>query len=67
MMGLEDMSTHFLQRKNFRHGNTWSMERDSTIIQSRCDYIFEKKTITDTVWIADTRQQTQTNIKETDW
>jgi hypothetical protein len=25
-LGLEDMSTHFLPRMNFRHGNTWSME-----------------------------------------
>jgi endonuclease/exonuclease/phosphatase family metal-dependent hydrolase len=38
--GLEDMSTHFLQRRNFRHGNTWSMEREGILLQSRCDYIF---------------------------
>jgi hypothetical protein len=31
-LGLEDMSTHFLPRKTFRHGNTWSMEREGTII-----------------------------------
>jgi hypothetical protein len=36
---LEDMSKHFIQRRRFRHGNTWSMERDGTILQSRCDYI----------------------------
>jgi hypothetical protein len=35
-LGLEDMSTHFLQCNRFRHGNTWhSMERDSSIIASR--------------------------------
>jgi hypothetical protein len=33
------MSTHFLPRMNFRHGNTWSMEWEGTIIRSRCDYI----------------------------
>jgi hypothetical protein len=38
-LGLEDMSTHFLQRKNFQHGNTWSMEREGDLIQSRCNYI----------------------------
>jgi exonuclease III len=37
-LGLEDMSTHFLQRKKFRHGNTWQMGREGNIIQSRCDY-----------------------------
>jgi hypothetical protein len=38
-LGLEDMSTHFLRRKNFRHDNTWQCEREGNIIQSRCDYI----------------------------
>jgi hypothetical protein len=38
-LGLEDMSKHFIQRRRFRHGNTWNMERDGTILQSRCDYI----------------------------
>jgi hypothetical protein len=38
-LGLEDMATHFIQRKTFRHGNTWSMEREGTLLQSRCDYI----------------------------
>lgn len=38
-LGLEDMSDHFLQRKNFRNGNTWHMEREGNTIQSRCDYI----------------------------
>jgi exonuclease III len=38
-LGLEDMAMHFTQRKNFRHGNTWSMEREGTLLQSRCDYI----------------------------
>jgi hypothetical protein len=38
-LGLEDMSGHFIQRQNFRHGNTWSMARDGIILQSRCNYI----------------------------
>jgi hypothetical protein len=33
------MAEHFIQRKSFRHGNTWSMEREGKILQSRCDYI----------------------------
>jgi hypothetical protein len=39
MLGLEDMASHFIQRKKFRHGNTWQMERDGNLVQSRCDYI----------------------------
>jgi hypothetical protein len=35
-LGHEDTSTHFIQRQN---GNTWSMEREGTTIQSCCDYI----------------------------
>jgi hypothetical protein len=38
-LGLDDMATHFIQRKSFRHGNTWSIEREGTLLQSRCDYI----------------------------
>jgi hypothetical protein len=38
-LGLEDMAAHFIQRKKFRHGNTWQMERDGTTLQSQCDYI----------------------------
>jgi hypothetical protein len=32
-LGLEDMSGHFIQRRNFRHGNTWSMERHGIILR----------------------------------
>jgi hypothetical protein len=38
-LGLEDMAMHFIQRKNFRHGNTWNMEREGTLLHSQCDYI----------------------------
>jgi hypothetical protein len=38
-LGLEDMSTHFRQRQQFWHGNTWQMEREGNIIRSKCDYI----------------------------
>jgi hypothetical protein len=38
-LGLEDMAAHFIQRKKFRHGNTWQMERDGTLLHSRCYYI----------------------------
>jgi hypothetical protein len=38
-LGLEDMSEHFIQRKNFRRGSTWSMVREGELLQSRCDYI----------------------------
>jgi hypothetical protein len=39
-MGLEDMSAHFIQRLNFRHGNTWLMVCNDTTLTSKCDYIF---------------------------
>jgi hypothetical protein len=38
-LGLEDMSTHFIQRQGFRHGNTWHMMREGTRLEARCDYI----------------------------
>jgi hypothetical protein len=34
-LGLEDMSTHFLQRVNFRHGNTWRLPRENTTMQTQ--------------------------------
>jgi hypothetical protein len=38
-LGLEDMSSHFLQRKGYCHGDTWHMLRNGQLISSRCDYI----------------------------
>jgi exonuclease III len=38
-LGLEDMSAHFIQRQGFRHGNTWHMMREGTMLKARCDYI----------------------------
>lgn len=37
--GLEDMLPHFLQRKAFRHNQTWWQYRRGTLNRSRCDYI----------------------------
>jgi exonuclease III len=38
-IGLEDMSSHFLQRTGYHHGETWHMLRNGQLISSRCDYI----------------------------
>jgi hypothetical protein len=38
-LSLEDMSAHFIQRQGFRHGNTWHMMREGTMLKARCDYI----------------------------
>jgi hypothetical protein len=37
--GLEDISNHFIQRRTFRHGNTWQMDRNGIRFNSKCDYI----------------------------
>jgi hypothetical protein len=38
-LGLEDLSKHFIQRKGFRHGNTWHMIKEDTMLKAKCDYI----------------------------
>jgi exonuclease III len=38
-LGVEDMLKHFKQTKRHKNGDTWRMNRQDQIVQSRCDYI----------------------------
>jgi hypothetical protein len=37
--GLEDMLLHFKSRQAFKQGKTWSMVRNGTSVDSRCNYL----------------------------
>ena len=37
--GLDDLLSHFWQRRGKRHDTTWRQQRNDGIIRSRCDYI----------------------------